>query len=287
MEKNLRSLLAKAGTTEMMKMLLHDRRLGDGHHLHEVGRTRALLLLTVDGDNPVTRSHHAVGLGPHKGLGNHCISAHERGGEHWGDSPNAEQLPHTSLAGGDGENGGLGAVLGDEAGSLASLRESDDELAAGVNRHLHRRGADALDCFHGLAHAHDAHAHREVHAAVVEHCLSLLADAAHDLHRLARELSSGGLTAEHHAVRAVEHSVGDIPGFCAGWAWGGSHGLEHLGGSDHRLALKIALLDHHLLHQEDLLGRDLHAHVTSSHHDAIAGLDDLINVLDACLILNL
>jgi hypothetical protein len=37
-----------------------------------------------------------------------------------------------------------------------------------------------------------------------------------------------------------------------------------LSGGNDRLARVVALLDHHLLGQEDLLGRDLHTQVTTS-----------------------
>ena len=41
------------------------------------------------------------------------------------------------------------------------------------------------------------------------------------------------------------------------------HGLEHLRGCDDGLALVVALLDHHLLCQEDLLCGNLHAQITT------------------------
>ena len=37
----------------------------------------------------------------------------------------------------------------------------------------------------------------------------------------------------------------------------------------HRLARHVALLDHHLLREEDLLGRDLHAEVAARDHHAV------------------
>lgn len=46
----------------------------------------------------------------------------------------------------------------------------------------------------------------------------------------------------------------------------------------------IALLDHHLLSQEDLLRWDLHAQVSSRHHDGIRLLQNVVKILDAFLI---
>ncbi len=48
----------------------------------------------------------------------------------------------------------------------------------------------------------------------------------------------------------------------------------------------VALLNHHLLSQEDLLCRDLHAQVSSRNHDGIGLLQNVIKVLDALLILH-
>ena len=48
----------------------------------------------------------------------------------------------------------------------------------------------------------------------------------------------------------------------------------------------VALLDHHLLSQENLLCWDLHAQVSSRNHDGIGLLQNVIKVLDAFLILH-
>ncbi len=49
----------------------------------------------------------------------------------------------------------------------------------------------------------------------------------------------------------------------------------------------VARLDHHLLRQEDLLSGDFHAQVTTRHHDGIALFQDVLEVLQALLILHL
>lgn len=60
--------------------------------------------------------------------------------------------------------------------------------------------------------------------------------------------------------------------------WPGPRGGGHtcLCGADDGLPCAVAAPNHHLLGQEDLLCRNLDAQVTSGHHDAIAGLQDLI-----------
>ncbi len=49
----------------------------------------------------------------------------------------------------------------------------------------------------------------------------------------------------------------------------------------------VALLNHHLLRQEDLLGGDLHAQVAARNHDGVRLVQDLVKVLDALLVLHL
>ena len=85
--------------------------------------------------------------------------------------------------------------------------------------------------------------------------------------------------------------------------------LVYLGRGYDRLPCKIAHTNHHLLCQEDLLRRDLHAKVPTSnlepsgktnskydtphlnnegtHHDPISGLEDFREVVQTFLILNL
>jgi len=47
----------------------------------------------------------------------------------------------------------------------------------------------------------------------------------------------------------------------------------------------VGLVDHHLLREEDLLGRDLHAQVPARHHDAVGIHQDLLVVVQAFLVL--
>lgn len=58
-------------------------------------------------------------------------------------------------------------------------------------------------------------------------------------------------------------------------------------GCDDGLASVIALLDHHLLRQEDLLSGDLHTQITTGNHDRIGLVQDGVKVLHTLLVLNL
>lgn len=57
---------------------------------------------------------------------------------------------------------------------------------------------------------------------------------------------------------------------------GVAFGASHLRGADNGFARTVATADHHLLSQENLLGGDFDSQIATSHHDAIAGFQDLI-----------
>lgn len=52
--------------------------------------------------------------------------------------------------------------------------------------------------------------------------------------------------------------------------------FEYLSGTDDGFASPVAAPNHHLLGKEDLFSGDLDSQVTAGHHNAIAGLHDLI-----------
>mmetsp|Transcript_68685 Transcript_68685/g.196976 ORF Transcript_68685/g.196976 Transcript_68685/m.196976 type:complete len:582 (+) Transcript_68685:261-2006(+) len=269
------------------KSLVCCRRSGDGDHLEEVGVARALLALAVDGHHAVACLDHAVSLRLLQSLLNHRVRAHEGGCQHGDNAAHALQLADRALTGGDGQNGGPWAVLGDDPGSVAGLREGNDEGAAGVDRRLHGGGADGLHGCHALELLERGLAQALVQRLVLYDPLSLLADAAHDGHRLHREGARRRLAGEHDAVRAVKHGVRHVAGLGASGARQGGHGLQHLRGGDHGLANNVAPGDHHLLRQEHLLRRNLHAQVTARDHDAIARITDRSEVLQTLLVLDL
>ena len=68
--------------------------------------------------------------------------------------------------------------------------------------------------------------------------LHLARDAVHRPHRLERVLADRGLRREHDRVGAVEDGVGHVRGLGAGRPRRVDHGLQHLGGGDHRLAVQ-------------------------------------------------
>mmetsp|Transcript_52938 Transcript_52938/g.105197 ORF Transcript_52938/g.105197 Transcript_52938/m.105197 type:complete len:224 (-) Transcript_52938:485-1156(-) len=120
-----------------------------------------------------------------------------------------------------------------------------------------------------------------------DHRLGLDARACHDLHCTLWEAAVGSLAGEHHAIRTVEHGVGDIRALGSSRPWVGYHRLEHLSGDNARLARVAAFGDHHLLLAEHLLRWNLHAQITTGHHHAIRLRKNFIELVQALLVLNL
>lgn len=65
------------------------------------------------------------------------------------------------------------------------------------------------------------------------------------------------------------------------------HGLQHLRGTDRRLACQLALGNHGLLRHKDVRSRDLNTEITSGNHDTIGFLENLVKVGHALQIFNL
>lgn len=97
----------------------------------------------------------------------------------------------------------------------------------------------------------------------------------------------GGFSRQHDTVGTIQDSVGDIGHLRTSRARVIRHGLQHLRGADHRLTLDVALGDHHLLGEEDLGGRNLNTEITTSDHDTVGLLQNLVKVVDTLLVLDL
>mmetsp|Transcript_28166 Transcript_28166/g.66914 ORF Transcript_28166/g.66914 Transcript_28166/m.66914 type:complete len:210 (+) Transcript_28166:108-737(+) len=117
--------------------------------------------------------------------------------------------------------------------------------------------------------------------------LSLLNDPAHHLAGLHREVPIRHLPTQHHHVAAVQHSVRHVTGLCPSGEGLVLHGCQHLGGGHRHLASLLAALDHELLRHPNALDGDLHAQISSGHHDAVRLPQDGIEVPEAFHILDL
>lgn len=117
--------------------------------------------------------------------------------------------------------------------------------------------------------------------------LSLLADISHSAHALERIFSLSSLSGQHNTISSIQNSISNIRAFSPGGPGLLHHRLQHLSSADHRLSNLIAARDHALLGQEDLLRRNLNSKITSGNHDSIRGLNDIIEISHALLVLDL
>ena len=102
-------------------------------------------------------------------------------------------------------------------------------------------------------------------------------DARQHAHRIDRVVADRQFFREHHAVGAVEDRVGDVGRFGAGRPPAADHRQQHLGRGDRRLAVRVGLADQLLLRDRDALDRDLDAEIAARDHDAVGGLEDLVD----------
>ena len=105
-------------------------------------------------------------------------------------------------------------------------------------------------------------------------------DAVHHGHRIHRIIAGGGFRRQHDRVGAVIDGGGHVRRLGAGGRGRMDHGIQHLGGDHHRLAGGAAGLDDALLQDRHGLGRAFHAQIAARHHDGVAHLDDLVQMLD-------
>ena len=115
----------------------------------------------------------------------------------------------------------------------------------------------------------------------------LFCDACHSAHCLNRICTACCLAGEHEGVGVVEYCTGDIRHFGTCRTWVLYHGVQHLRSHDDRLLGEDALLDDHALDAGDALSWNLDAEIAAGNHDAVAVLDNLVDVVHTFLILNL
>jgi hypothetical protein len=101
------------------------------------------------------------------------------------------------------------------------------------------------------------------------------------------EETLGRFAGQHDAVGTVENRVGDVRRLGPGRSRLLDHAFEHLSGADDRLAGPVAATDHHLLREKDLLGGYLDAEIASRDHHAVGHLENLVEPLDALVVLDL
>lgn len=95
------------------------------------------------------------------------------------------------------------------------------------------------------------------------------------------------LTGKHNTIATIKHSISNIGNLSPCRSRLLDHRLEHMSCTNDWLAGDITLGDHHLMGENDLFRWNLNAQITTGDHDTVTGVDDLIDLVDALLILDL
>ena len=189
------------------------------------------------------------------------------------------------------------------ADHLGSRRERQHGRPRPVGRDQHRRRARVGGCHDALEaelvdRSHGSEGDRVVlvvglraalgePAPVGQLALDRRGDGGHHLHREHGVLAHRRLLGEHHRVRAVEDRVGHVGHLGARGPGGVNHRLEHLSGRDRRLGAPPGHGEQALLHERDLLDRQLDAEVAARDHDPVGRVDDLLGVRRGLRLLDL
>ena len=185
------------------------------------------------------------------------------------------------LVRGDCQDRGLREELAYGKSGLAFPGGNDDEGCIGGLGSLYGAAADSLgDVLLYKALLSDVKAYEYLR-------IGPLADGVHHADSLNRVLALCGLAGKHDCVGAVQDGVRNVAGLSTGRTGVLLHGVKHLGSSDNELACLVALPDDALLMEDNVLDRDLNAHVAAGNHDSVGDLKDLVEVVDAFLVLNL
>src|SRR3990167_4895802 len=85
----------------------------------------------------------------------------------------------------------------------------------------------------------------------------------------------------------IENRICDVGDLSASGPRVESHRFKHLSGANDGLSLDVALGDHRLLCEEDLLRRNPNTETAARHHDAVGYLQDLLEIAHALVVLDL
>mmetsp|Transcript_16045 Transcript_16045/g.36692 ORF Transcript_16045/g.36692 Transcript_16045/m.36692 type:complete len:416 (+) Transcript_16045:447-1694(+) len=177
-------------------------------------------------------------------------------------------------------------VLGDQPCRVAGLRKHDNELGSHVQRRLHSGRTHSL---RGVKHSRlvARRADRGKERIIIHDTFSFSADIVLGLDCLDREITVCGLTRQHHTIGAVQNSIRNITCLGPSRTRVLDHRLQHLSRSDHWLPLHVGLGYHHLLCEKHLLSRNLHAQITTCHHDTIRLGQNFVIVFQTFFVFNL
>ncbi len=186
------------------------------------------------------------------------------------DSPEERAAAHHSGVGAQREHGSPRPVGGHQPRGVARPCRTYDRLQAQLVHGAHGPERDRVVLVAGLRAALGQP------APVGQLTLSGLRDLGHHVHRLHRVVAHRRLLGEHHGVGPVEDRVGHVRHLRPGGPGGADHRLEHLGGGDGRHGLAPRQHQQALLHQRNVLDRQLDAQVAAGDHDRVGRVDDVL-----------
>ena len=185
-----------------------------------------------------------------------------------------------------GEDLNFRPILGNEAGSSARFGRYKNQLNVLL---VEDGGADRRSQGLGGRGVARVLSQRLVRILVVEGALGLTNDVGDAGDVLNRAFAMRGDVVELYGIRAVEHGCSDVRSLNT--AGLGNlrvlHGLAHLRRDDNGFGGKVGLLNHPLLGDEDLFGRNLHLKVGAEEHNAVGDLEDFLKVTKRLLVLDL
>src|SRR5438876_5779979 len=117
--------------------------------------------------------------------------------------------------------------------------------------------------------------------------LDALGDSVQHLDAFERVFSDGGFAGEHDRVGLLEYGIGDVGHLGAGRHRVLDHRLQHVRGDDDRLAVPDAGLDGSALDDRQFFVGTFDTEITTGNHDAVAGIDEVVKVLNGLLVFNL
>ena len=112
-------------------------------------------------------------------------------------------------------------------------------------------------------------------------------DYRHCLDRPDGIFSCGGFARQHYRTAVVVYGVCHVGYFRSGRTGIVYHRFEHLGRRDYTLAGEAAFFDEVLLNVRHFLERNFNAEVAPRNHNALAGLADFADIVNARTVFNL
>ena len=109
----------------------------------------------------------------------------------------------------------------------------------------------------------------------------------HSAHGLNGIVACSRLAAEHQRVSAIVDGISDVGHFSSCGAWVVDHGVKHLCGHDDWFLCSHTFANDAPLYAWDALYGYLDAKIAARNHDAVRRLDNLVNIVNAFLVLYL